>query len=368
MIETVEEKKKRGSKLALARVIRVIGSAYRREGAMMLIDDQGQTMGMISGGCLEPDVAQTALQVMKEGAFLIKSYTLDEDLMWGLGLGCPGTVEVLIESLPLSDPPLDAWLNGMKEEQAGVLITTLDREEGGRLYVSDSGEEPVGSLGNPHFDTLAVKYARNKLGEQNPKSESRMMGPEKGREARLFFDVYQPPVKLLIFGAGHDAIPLAAMGHSLGFQTIVVDPRLDYNTPFRFPHAKRILAHPPSFAAKVKVDPQTYAIIMNHHLERDMESLHYILQSKAAYIGVLGPLSRRNGMLDRLKQEGKWSAPERLKHMFSPVGLDIGAYTPEEIAVSILSEIVAVRNRHSGGFLRDRARIHHPSSKEEHTA
>ncbi|MBN6189033.1 XdhC family protein [Aneurinibacillus sp. BA2021] len=368
VITAIEETLRSGRAAALATVIHVKGSAYRREGAKMAIDESGQTTGMISGGCLEPDVAQLAQEMLQQGKAIHKQYALDEDVVWGLGLGCPGTVDLYVEPVQAEDMeasrPLGAFLHAVKEGKAGVLGTLLHaetQEAVQRLFISEEGMESGG------FDSYALTewfrgVAREKLSEQSPKCETRTVSFTGTDAVDVFIDVHVPPIELMIFGAGHDAVPLAQMGEALGWAVTVVDPRPAYNNAERFPKATRILTHPQAFEERVRIGHRTYIVVMNHHIERDQETLAFVLQSRAPYVGVLGPRSRRVRMLQAIEREGRGVSAASLERMYSPIGLDIGAVSPEEIAVSIVSEILAVRNGHGAGFLQGKEAIHQPSA------
>lgn len=371
IVGAIDQAADAGSKAVLATVVAVQGSAYRREGAKLLVDEREGVIGMISGGCLEPDVAESAKGIMEHGQPMLKSYKLDEDLMWGLGLGCPGTVNIYMEPVPTnlaslparSETPFQAWLSSVREQRECVLATilpmyggTADGEQG-RLFIARD-QPPIGGFGNSDLDQSVVSIANRILREHNPKSGTHTFVLPDGSEAGVYIDVYVPPSELLIFGAGHDAVPVAQYASALGIRTSVVDPREAFNNDARFPSARRIVLSPVEYLHHLKIGPRTYVVVMNHHLERDRAALQFVLNSEAAYIGLLGPRSRRVRILDALRDEGVVFDSDQLSRLHSPIGLDIGAVSPEEIAVSIISEIVAVKNGHTGGFLHDSARIH----------
>jgi xanthine dehydrogenase accessory factor len=264
--------------------------------------------------------------------------------------------------------PFAAWTACLKEERAAVLSTLLkftsspDLSAGVRLFVPENGE-PLGDLGDEELNRLVVKVAREKLGTLHPQSETCIFSLQGGRQAEVFVDINLPPSELMIFGAGHDAVPLAKFAVQLGFKTTVVDPRPAYATEERFPGAVIILTDAGSWEERVIIGRRTYVVVMNHHLERDQAAIRLALNSPAPYVGVLGPRSRRQRMLETLEKEGVTFGEEQLARMFNPVGLDIGAETPEEVAISILSEILAFRKSHVGGFLRDRDKIHQPARR-----
>ncbi|WP_426984019.1 XdhC family protein [Brevibacillus borstelensis] len=390
IINMIKEAKTSGKRYAMATVVHVKGSAYRREGAKMLVDEEGKCTGMISGGCLEADVAEVAKQVLETGAPTVKTYVMDEDLVWGLGLGCPGTVEIYIEPLlhacsasderqasaegsfgnqdvpTHGDSVYDAWLSAIEDERAGILFTRLDTVGSGqtpapfRLFVPEAGES-IGSTGDLSLDWLVTAKARQLFLQKNPKSASLRVPFSEEREAVVFADVYIPPAEVIIFGAGHDAVPLAKTSVAAGFRTTVVDPRPAYNTEDRFPGTTRLLTDDKNGFEPLKIGNRSYIIIMNHHLERDIEALRFSLQTEAPYIGVLGPRSRCDRILKIIEGRGDLLREERLARLHNPVGLDIGAETAEEIALSIVTEVLAVHNGHQGHFLRGKERIHQPS-------
>ncbi len=353
VLEAARQAWSQGRRVALATVVRVYGSAYRREGAKMLAHEDGSTTCMISGGCLEPEVVEVARGVLTSGSPRLVRYDLDEDVMWGLGLGCGGSVEVYIE--PLEEGSLLArWLELQAEGESAVLVTAIEGGAG-RLLLREDGP-PEGELSPEGLTQAALEAAAGLLDESSPRARLQTVDG-----ARVFLDVSVPPPELVVFGAGHDAIPLVAQALGLGMRVTVVDPRPAYATAERFPGARIVLAHPQDLPERVRLTRHSYVVIMNHHLQRDQACLAYVLDSPAPYIGVLGPRSRFERLLEGLAREGRQITPEALARVRSPVGLDIGAEAPEEVAVSILAEVLAAQRGFSGGPLRERqGRIHQP--------
>ena len=180
--------------------------------------------------------------------------------------------------------------------------------------------------------------------------------------AELFFEISLPPPRLIVFGAGYDAAPLAAEAWALGFAVTVVDAREAFLTRERFPNATLVAAHFSRFSDTLTLDARSFVVVMNHHLERDREGLRFALASDAPYIGMLGPRSRYRKLLSALQTDGHEPDAAALARVRSPIGLALGAETPEEIALSILGEIVAIRQGFEGGFLSGReASLHRPS-------
>jgi xanthine dehydrogenase accessory factor len=365
LLNAINETQLAGKRAAIATVIRVKGSAYRREGTKMLIDADGNQVCMISGGCLEAEVAEIAKQVMDSGEGIVQFFELDEDVVWGLGLGCGGKVDVYIE--PFDDSPLySQWLEQVKTQRFAALATVIETStdtpvrKGTRLLVTDDGAV-IGSLGDSALDAQVVNWARKKQGELYPRAQTIPLKTQDGQTASVFMDVSVPPAELVLFGAGHDAIPLAQFGHTLGFKVAVIDARHAYVTAERFPTADTLIrTHPSGFKEKVVIGPRSYVVIMNHHLERDAASFAFALKTPAPYIGMLGPRSRYQDILSQLSDEGVTINEADKARVRNPIGVDIGAETPEEIAVSVLSELLAVRGGYAAGFLSDRSgRIHH---------
>jgi xanthine/CO dehydrogenase XdhC/CoxF family maturation factor len=342
LLAVVREADAAGQRAAIATVVRIRGSAYRREGARVVIREDGSYACLVSGGCLEPAVAEAAARVIATGEPLVARYDLLEDSVWALGVGCSGEVDIRIERVD-RDPLTRTWLAILDRGEAAVLVTPLAAPSGRLLVHADRSE---GTLGSAALDAAAAVHARILM--QSPHDRS---GPESIAGLELFFEVSTPPPALVIFGAGDDAVPLARQAYAMGFDVTVVDVREAFLTAERFPHATLVLAHFTAFASRVVLGARCFAVVMNHHLERDEESLAFALVSPAPYVGVLGPASRYARMLTRLQATGRAADSVRLGCVRSPVGLALGAETPEEVAVAILGEIVALRRGFTGGFL-----------------
>lgn len=340
--------------VALATVVGVQGSAYRREGAKMVIDEQGQVTGMISGGCLEPEVARWARQVLASSRPERRRFDLRDDTVWGLGIGCGGTIDVLVEPVQL-DSTLKAWCKGLETGRwvvrAVVHASSRPDLPLGSHLIQFQGEPPQGPLARSPLGPRILQAIETLRAEARPPSRSHAW---EGIEVLL--DVHLPAFQLVVFGAGDDAIPLVAGALRLGFQVSVVDPREAFLRPERFPGARLLAARPGEFQQEPSRWQQSFVVIMNHHLERDCEALQAAIQAGPPYIGVLGPRDRLSRLLRRLEEAGFCPGPDDLERVYSPVGLDLGAEGPEEIALSILSEILAVRNQRPAGFLREETR------------
>ncbi len=342
ILEAVHAARASGERAALATVVRVRGSAYRREGARMLVRQDGSYHCLLSGGCLEPAVVDIARNVMATGEAVVVSYDLSEEVVWGLGIGCGGSVDIRLERLG-DDPVMDAWLDALGRAAPAVLVTPLAGCTG-RLLVTGAGEA-VGALDDPLLEREAVVRARQRLAALEPGCGAEWLG-----RTELFFEVSGPAPELVVFGAGHDAMPLVRLARQLGWAVTVVDRREAFLTPERFPGARLVLV---TGAADAPVQPgqATFVLVMNHNLERDEEHLRLAFESAAPYIGVLGPRSRYQKLIAGLAAQGYAPPAARLAAVRSPVGLALGAETPEEVAVSVVGEMMAVRRGFRGGFL-----------------
>jgi xanthine/CO dehydrogenase XdhC/CoxF family maturation factor len=355
VLAAIEALSARGERMALATIVAVRGSTYRRPGARLLVPEEGAPVGNLSGGCLEGDVADVARVVLSEGRARLAGWdlTAEDDAVWGLGLGCNGAIEVFIEPAERAAEVAGVLRAALAEERPISVVTVLESatagvEPGARLVVRPDGE-PEGSLGDDAVDAAAADAAREQLREE--RSEVR----ELADGLRAFVEVLDPPLKLVVCGAGHDAIPLVRAASVLGWNVAVVDDRRPFLTADRFPGAASLVhVEEPEVAAKAAgVDDRTFAVVMTHQFLKDKAYVRSLLASPAAYVGMLGPGARTERILAELRDEGVDVDAAR-DRIHGPAGLDLGGEGPEEIAQAIVAEIVAVKRRRSGGFLRER--------------
>jgi xanthine/CO dehydrogenase XdhC/CoxF family maturation factor len=350
-----------GTVAALATLVKAQGSTYRRPGARMLMTSQGQMVGSLSGGCLEGDVFEQAQAVMTSGKPIVVQYdtTSDEDIIWGLGLGCNGIVQILLERLEQESPfnHLAFLTECLRLRQVGVLATVfhvegqVEAQVGTRLMIN-----PDGTLNSDIENADLVAQVRDDAWKAFEDSRSQVKAyPLPTGKAEVFIEVIQPPVPLMIFGAGHDAVPLVRLGQELGWYVTVVDTRIIETTRERFQSANEvILSRPETLEERIHVNNRTMAVVMTHNYLHDLELLKTLLPSPVGYLGILGPKSRTGKLLQDLQEQGITPTEKQLQRLYSPVGLDIGADSPEEIALSIVAEIQAVLANHSGGSLRNK--------------
>ena len=343
LLDAIRQVRAAGRRAAIATVVRVKGSAYRREGTRMFIRENGDYECALSGGCLEPAVAEAAARVIATGDPIVVSYDLADDSLFGLGIGCSGAVDIRIERLE-DDAITREWLTVLEQGDTAALVTPLSGASG-QLLVRDAADS-VGHLSDPIIERHAIAHARARLATPSPQS-----GPGRIDGAEIFCQVNLPAPDLVIFGAGHDTVPVARLAWTLGFTVTIVDVREAFLTAGRFPNATLLTAHFNRFADLVALRDGAFVLVTNHHVERDQESLRFAVESRAAYIGVLGPRSRYEKLLAGLAVQGWAPSAASLSRVRSPVGLSLGAETPEEIAVSILAELLAIRRGFDGGFL-----------------
>lgn len=361
IVEALDGVERQSGIAALATVVNAKGSTYRRPGARMLIAQSGWMVGTISGGCLEGDVFERAQQVILSGETTVVKYdtTSGEDIVWGLGLGCNGVVQVLIERLDPQNKlsPLAFLAECFRCRQPGVLATVFNVEGQTRVKVGSrvmlhQDNTVTSEIEDSHLTPAVIDDAQIALrdGRSTVKTYQLSAG-----SAEVLIEAIQPPTPLVIFGAGHDAVPVARFAKELGWHVTVVDSRPAYATPERFPLADDvILTRPEAAHDRVTVNHRTVAVVMTHNYFHDRELLRTLLPSPLRYLGLLGPKSRTERLLQELREAGIIPTHEQLCRLHGPIGVDIGADTPEEIAVSIVAEIRAVMANRSGGFLRNR--------------
>ncbi|MBE3589799.1 MAG: XdhC family protein [Firmicutes bacterium] len=337
----------------VAVVVDVRGSAFRREGARLFVWPEGDWAGNISGGCLEPDVAMLAEEVRRSGRALTRRYNLAEDEMWGLGLGCGGDVEVLIEPFRA-----EMYRLMLSAPEGGVRVRLLPEDGAGGADGAHGGSGPdgrSGAGGAPDEAWWTPADAGGLPAELARAAAARyrrgLPGTERAGGRRVFFDVVLPPRRLVVCGAGHDSLPLVDLAAAAGFSVIVVDPRPAYAHAGRFPRAAAIeCGEAAEVLPRLGLGPRDAVVIQHHHKRRDQDALAAALRTRVGYIGQLGPRSRTQEMLAAIGGP----PPEREPRLRSPVGLDLGAESPEQLAVSIVGELLAWANGHPAGFLRDR--------------
>lgn len=321
-----------GRPAALATVIHIEGSAYRRPGARMLILDDGAMVGTVSGGCLEADVREVALSVMHGGEPRLVHYDTGTDyqLPFGLGLGCNGSVDIFVQravpDLLEIARPVTRQLQG---DNPFALCTVVDGPRAiARSIVVTSRGARFGSTGDVNLDHRIATAAKQLL----------EMGLSQRQEFggyAVFVDLQVPPPSLVVFGAGEDTRPLARYAAEVGFRVTVVDHRPAYLSSGNYPAEIRLVeARPGTDTPDFPLGPLTYTVVKTHSVEHDCKWVARLLASDVPYIGVLGPRTRTEEILRELRSEDD-------ERVFGPIGIDVGADGPEQIAMSIVAELLA---------------------------
>lgn len=341
ILDAYTKLRERGERVALATIVKAHGSTYRRAGARLLMSAKGEMTGSISGGCLEGDVFIHAEKVLASGEPKLLNYdtTSDNDFIWGLGLGCSGFVHLLVESLE-TEPPYWKFLEQcVREEKLGVLATVFSGQHiGARMMVHHDGSVSGNELSKEIIDDAKIVM---QSGRTITKEYS---------TAEVLLEVIQPPLPFYVFGAGHDAIPVVRIAKEIGWNVTVVDGRPAFATSKRFPQADKVILSPPEDVChNVDINQRGAVIIMTHNFAHDRSLLKQVIQMPVRYLAVLGPKKRTESLIADLELP-----QDSMRHIYSPAGLDIGAESPEEIAIAIISEIQAVLSDRSGSFLRNR--------------
>jgi xanthine/CO dehydrogenase XdhC/CoxF family maturation factor len=340
--------------MVLATVVRVDGSSYRRPGARMLVTDDSKITGAISGGCLEGDALEKALFAIATGENKLITYdsTGEDDIQFGLHLGCNGVVHILFEPIKKEDPqnPVELLrlIANAGEEAVLVTIFSLKKKQPGTrlLYLKNNMHS---SLTKPAQHILAEPI--NKVYDE--KKSTFLDVDIEQTTCTAFIEWIERPVSLVIAGAGNDIQPLVEIAAMLGWSVTVVDGRFHYALPERFPGASKVLySRPADILPQIKTDSQTVYLLMSHNYNYDLGFLKQIVQQEFGYIGLLGPAQKRDRMLSDLQDQGVQLNEEQISKIHGPAGLDIGAENSTEIALSIVAEIKAFVSGRSGSPLK----------------
>lgn len=365
ILNAFESSQQNGETVFLATLVKAQGSTYRRPGARMLMTSKGRMVGTISGGCLEQDVFERTQQVLHSGKPIVVKYdtSSQEDIIWGLGLGCNGMVQVLIERIDF-DCLLSpfAFLSKCLYCKQQVVVATVFNVEGkvkvkvgDRLMLHNSTN--ICNIADPDLCLAILTDAQ--AARFNNQSCIKTYYLSTG-SAEVFIEIIQPPISLIIFGAGYDAVPVAHFAKALGWDVTVVDSRANTATHQRFPSVDNIiLTRPEAANQQVCMSVRTVAVVMTHNYLHDLELLKMLLPSNVSYIGVLGSKQRSEKLLEDLHTQSTYTKAQ-IQRLYAPIGIDIGADTPEEIAIAIIAEIQAVLANRKGGLLRESELPIHP--------
>ncbi|SDP00727.1 xanthine dehydrogenase accessory factor [Actinopolyspora xinjiangensis] len=362
-----------GNPVGLGTVVATFSSAPRAPGAAMLVDEHGEVSGSVSGGCVEGAVYETAGSVLAGGRPTLSRYGVSDDDAFAVGLTCGGIIDVFVErvdreSFPRFGELADSVAVGEPVAVATVIEAPEESRVGRRVLVWH--ERSAGGLGSDRLDDAVVDDARGMLAAG--RTGTLEYGPEgqrRGEGLRVFVNSFEPPPRMLVFGAIDFAAAMSRMGAFLGYRVTVCDARPVFATASRFPDAHEVVVDWPhryleAEAEAGRLDARTAVLVLTHDPKFDVPVLRVALRRRLAYVGAMGSRRTHRDRIERLRAEGLGEA--ELAALSSPLGLDLGARTPEETAVSISAELIASRWGGTGQRLtRLAGAIHHdPESSE----
>jgi xanthine dehydrogenase accessory factor len=344
ILSTIEKWRSRGERVVTATVVSMVGSAPRLPGARLAVNERGELTGSVSGGCVEPAVVQTAMEVMQHGRPQMLEFGITEaDNIEQIGLACGGTIRVFVAR----DMPelYEALYEALNKEQ-GIAMATLvsgPAYVGAKLLVYPD-HTVQGTLGLPTLDGLVIPDAEQAIWRSEPRIHTYVLeGTTMPQSFDVFIEGFPPSPELIIIGAGHIAISLTTIAKALHYHVVIIDARAAFATRERFPHADElIVAWPDEILQKRPLYPSTSVAVLTHDPKFDEPTLRVLLARQVGYVGAIGSRTTSRERAERLKREG--IPEEQITRIHGPIGLEIGATSPEEIALAIMAEIVAVRH------------------------
>ena len=363
LLQALDELDSTKQQAVLATVVKVEGSAYRRPGARMLIPQIGGSVGTVSGGCLEGDLIKKAWWLTEAGEPVTRTYSTgaadyetDEEEELTFGLGCNGTVHILLERVQGGQTPLSLSL--LRQVQASgvpaVLATVIATSDDSVRLAERAAIDSTGQFHLTVHQPALTRFLETDLQSVRERKSSALQRYRlAGGEVEILFEYLTPPRRLVVFGAGHDAQPLVSLARQQGWQVTVIDARSHFARRERFPEANQVLHlgidQDHDLAALLE---SAAVVVMSHSYSQDRHWLEQALRLQPSYIGQLGPRSRTERLLDEIGMISRhFPAFERLHY---PMGLDIGGDAPESVALSVLAEVSAHFNGRTGGMLMTR--------------
>jgi len=339
VIAEIEIWRKAGKPVAIATNVKKDGMLLRPLGAKMAMTMDGEIAGSVTGGCVESAVYEDAQAVIKNGAPKLLHYGVTSDeTPWEVGLSCGGSLDIFVESL--DSPQWRALYPTLKiclDENQSVAVATIISGDGlgNKILVWTDGRS-LGSLGSAALDADVTVWAQGQMRAQET-------GWKNFGAVDVFVDVLTPPSRMIVIGAVHIAIPLVTLAKTLGYRTIVIDPREAFATRERFPHVDELIVEWPSDALKkLRLDESAYVAVISHDEKLDNPALKVALSTPARYVGVLGTRKNLGKRFEALRELGV--TDEQLTRLQAPIGMRLGAVSPEEIALSILAAMVAAKH------------------------
>jgi xanthine dehydrogenase accessory factor len=355
LFDHIDQLKETEPRVALATLVNTRGTTPRKEGAKMLVGEGGRVLGSVTiGGCVDAQVIEESADVLDRNAPRLLELNLGDEEAWEIGLTCGGTIEVFVEPVTLDrpgDPTLAFYDTARAHAEAGgraAIITRLDGAgHGAKLLVKEDGARE-GSLGDPFLDQRFADEAQEAI--RAGKSRTLLL-----EGVRAFAEVFAPPSILVVVGAGHVAMPLVTLARHLSFRTVVIDGRPRFATRERFPDVDDLkIGIPSELVRSVPLIPSTALVLVAHDYKYDVPVLEHALTTPVGYIGLLGSSRRGAAILNLLREDGV--AEEALGRVRVPIGVDLGAQSAPEIALSILAEVLMVQRGGTGMAISEKVR------------
>lgn len=323
---------KDGVPIVLATVIQTWGSSPRRTGARLALASDGRIIGSVSGGCVEGAVVEAGIESLKTNRPQLLHFGVADETAWEVGLACGGSIDIFVKPLDLNfyQPLRAAWM----DDSRSALVTVIRGSAeifGKEMLVREDGFV-TGTIGG-EWDGKIFKLTNDVLADETSRRELL------DEETEIFIEIISPPPTLILVGGVHIAVALVTMAKTLGYRTILIDPRKAWGNGERFPHVDQLIqAWPDEAFEEIKITRSTAIAMLTHDPKLDDPALKIALKSPAFYVGALGRKSTNAKRRERLLKEGL--SESQLSRLHAPIGLDIGASTPEEIALAIMSEVV----------------------------
>lgn len=364
VLDDIERWRAAGRRVAVARVVGVEGSGPRDPGATMAVSEDGEVAGSVSGGCVEGAVLTEALDVLAVGTPRLVSFGYSDDEAFAVGLTCGGTVSVFVEPLT---PPYDALRDALRNEEPVALVTEVEGPSPGAKLLVGPDRAPVGTLGDADLDRVAVRDALGELASGlSGTRHYGVHGEAMERDVTVFVESFAPLPRMVIFGAVDFTAALARTAKSLGYRVTVCDARPVFATAARFPMADEVVVDwPDRHLAEIGagLGPRDAVCVLTHDPKFDVPAIVAALRTGVGYLGAMGSRRTHAARLKRLRELGV--SDEQLARVMAPIGLDIGARTPEETAVSICAEVIALRTGKRAPSLRDAEGPIHPGGPRD---
>lgn len=333
--EEIKKWRSNDHQIALARVIKTWGSSPRPVGSVMLVNDEGKMAGSVSGGCVEGSVVKMSMDVIQTGEATRVAFGVSDEDAWSVGLSCGGSIQVFLEKFDLSSGGVwQGVVDCLDKNESCTLITSLEEGEARSLLIKTDGS------------TLGDEVPPEVLEVANQAFQQRAHTTTEHEGVAYFIQVFPRKPSLLIIGAAHITVDLVSLGNSFGFETVVIDPRgyFAQNTVFNDPPAKLLEAYSSEVLDQFTLDPYTFCAILSHDPKIDDNALEILLPSDVAYIGALGSKKTHAKRTARLLEKGLEQS--LIDKIHAPIGVSIHAKSAREIALSIISQIIQVKNQH----------------------